>query len=684
MSQWLGKVQWDRDFLSQDLEIVLIGDRRSLDSPLLRNLLGKYRATSKTSLSASTSTRDSTKFLIVDKVKVRVHLVPTLSDATGYKDEGYILRVQPKVNSAHLVIYCVDMSDTRLRGSVLRTLQKVKMDMSRTVMVLTFADALPALMRHWESPNFPKCQYFNSKLTEWTTELKAMLRHVGVDQEVVAKMKVYPSANEPDELLPNGDPWLAPLSLAIMGIVAPRQKEAFLEEHAMLFPSSAGQQLPPLSLTDAAAEALATLHVRGRSVVQFSSVSDLHTLSVLSEDQSRSINAALRKLREDCPVFGILVVGRTGVGKSTLINNLLGREVATVGHRLQSETPEVYAHEYSVEGVAVVVYDTPGLGDVEGEQRERKHLEIMKNLLARGKIHLVVYCFQMNETMVKSSLLGTLQKYHAIGVDWGRSMIALTFADALYVPKRDQKHPGFKMSSFFKERLDFWQSELRQELVKTVGVHQEVVKELKICPTTPVPKDPLPNGSRWYVPLWLDIVDILPPEATVRFVDMHRGNICDTQTLPLRNDPNVEVNLDGEDMIRFASRFATAIKGGYNEPMPSQSGHARVEVHFVVITTARDIQGIYQLTEQMHPSESERCPQRRCQPTERIHPSESERCPQRRCQPTERIHPSESERCPQRRCQPTERIHPSERCPQRCSACCNLCCLTGGSRDEQQ
>ena len=321
--------------------------------------------------------------------------------------------------------------------------------------------------------------------------------------------------------------------------------------------------------------------MRVRSGVQFGNARDLQTSSVLSEDQSRSINTVLRKLREDCPVFGVLIVGRTGVGKSTLINNLLGREVATVGHKLRSETPKVYPYEYSVEGVAVVVYNTSGLGDIEGEQKEGEHLEIMKNLLARGKIHLVVYCFQMNETMMKSSLVGTLQKYHAIGVDWRRSIIALTFADALYVPKSERKRPGFKMSSFFEGRFDKWQSELRQELVETVGV-QEVVEQLKICPTTPVPQDLLPNGSRWYVPLWLDIVDILPPEATIRFVDMHRGNICDSQTPPLRNASNVEVNLNKEDMTRFVHRFATAIEVGYNKPTPSQSRHAGVEVRVTV------------------------------------------------------------------------------------------------------
>ena len=38
----------------------------------------------------------------------------------------------------------------------------------------------------------------------------------------------------------------------------------------------------------------------------------------------------------------------------------------------------------------------------------------------------------MNKTIVKSSRIDPLCKYHQIGVDWAKSVIALTFADALY------------------------------------------------------------------------------------------------------------------------------------------------------------------------------------------------------------------------------------------------------------
>ena len=580
MNQWLGKVNRTH-FLNQDFEIVLIGDRKSLDGPFLSNLLGNCRRTSCRSI---TGTVFVNRCLIVYGVRVSAYFVPALSDASGYKDEDYTKEIQAIMWCANLVIFCVDMSDTRLRGSVLRTFQQLKTDWSRTVVVLTFADALPIIMRHWEDPDFPKGQYFNTKLAEWTRELKAMLERVGVPQQLVAKMKFYPSANEPAELLPNGEPWLAPLSLAIMDMLSPRVKKEFLEEHAMLFSASVTEQPATLSPTDAAAEALMTVGVHVTTEVQSSSMGDLQASSaprVLTEDQSQSIRAALCKLRKDCPVFGVLMIGRTGVGKSTLINNLLGKAVASVGHTLKSETPTVNPHEGTVEGVPIVVYDTPGLGDIKGEEEEQKHLDIMKALLARGKIHLIVYCFQMNETLMKSSHVGTLRKYHQIGVDWERSVIALTFADALYVPKSDRKLPGFKMSHFFDERLAFWELELKKELVAKVGVPADVVEQLKVYPTTPLPKDRLPNTNQWYVPLWLHIVEILPPAATVRFVDIHRCNICDEQTPFLSKRPKTEVNLSRGQMSQFVGAIGAAIEAaGISriEQPPPTSEYAEMEV----------------------------------------------------------------------------------------------------------
>ena len=568
MNQWLGKFWTD----SSPFRIVAVGDRDSLRSFYLERILGGNCKSEWCDGKLGAMNSDNITYRrILNGVDVDVALVPALSDVAGYKSERYIRAIQDRMGNAQsydLVIFCVNMSDTRLRGSVLRTFQELNTDWSRTIIALTFADALPALTRHRNNPDFHKGQHFNSKLAEWTRELKAILEHIGVQQEVIAKMNMYPCTCDPEDLLPNGEPWLAPLSLAIMEILSPEKKTAFLKEHAIPLPTVAAamKQTAVVSPTSgAAAEAMVKSSVNEMTEVQPSSKrlkSDLQMSSAsssISDDQVQNIRAALSKLRKDCPVFGILVIGRTGVGKSTLINNLLGKEVASVGHTLKSETPMVKPHEYSVEGVPIIVYDTPGLGDVRGEEDEAKHLDNMKDLLGKGKIHLVVYCFQMTKSLVLSSHKGALHKYHQIGVDWKRSIIALTFADALFIPKDERNDPYFKMSNFFDMRVAFWQDEVKK-LVEELDVKSDLATQLKVFPTSLLPTDRLPNENSWYVSLWLHIVKILSPAASVRFVDIHRGNICDEQAPPLNQRVTVELKLGGDARNQLAHSIVATVE----------------------------------------------------------------------------------------------------------------------------
>ena len=241
------------------------------------------------------------------------------------------------------------------------------------------------------------------------------------------------------------------------------------------------------------------------------------------------------QLRKDCPIFGILVIGETGAGKSTLINNLLGKEVAAVGHTLESETVEVKPHELSVEGVPVVVYDTPGMDDTEGDEDEEEHLEMMKSLLARGKIHLVIYCLKITETRMRRSIIHTFKQYHKIGVPWERTVITITFADKE------------KDSSKFVQM----QEQVKKILIDKVGVMPSMVELLKICPTARDPNKALPTGRIWYVPFWLDVVEVLVPAALAQFLQIHKGSIR-TESMPASSEPKlVNVTLAGEDKQRF-------------------------------------------------------------------------------------------------------------------------------------
>ena len=65
--------------------------------------------------------------------------------------------------------------------------------------------------------------------------------------------------------------------------------------------------------------------------------------------------------------INLMVTGATGVGKSSTINALFGKEVAKVGISADPETTEIDKYELD----NLVIRDTPGLGD--GKEAYNKH-----------------------------------------------------------------------------------------------------------------------------------------------------------------------------------------------------------------------------------------------------------------------------------------------------------------------
>ena len=63
---------------------------------------------------------------------------------------------------------------------------------------------------------------------------------------------------------------------------------------------------------------------------------------------------------EKTSVFGALVIGKTGTGKSTLVNNLVGKDAVEVGYTFASATKTIVANTIAVERVPVALYDTHG------------------------------------------------------------------------------------------------------------------------------------------------------------------------------------------------------------------------------------------------------------------------------------------------------------------------------------
>ena len=268
-----------------------------------------------------------------------------------------------------------------------------------------------------------------------------------------------------------------------------------------------------------------------------------------------------RYAADTCPEFGVLLIGETGSGKSTLINNLLGEDVAAEGHTCNPETKTIRQYRGTAADVPVVLYDTPGTDDMTAAS-DRDLCKDIKKLIKSKKVGLTIFCFSMNEQRIKRSHISTMRAYHEATVNWDSTIVALTFADKIKAPRTERKSEGFNEAEYFRRKITEWKKGLRDTLEKEVRLPPPVAQSLIMRPTTDEWDSKLPDNQEWFVPLWLDILDVLSPAAYYRFLEIHRDNVTS------RNDPEASterggrrrLHFTGIDMARFRRIAANQIR----------------------------------------------------------------------------------------------------------------------------
>ena len=201
----------------------------------------------------------------------------------------------------------------------------------------------------------------------------------------------------------------------------------------------------------------------------------------------------------------MLVTGKTGVGKSSLINGVVGQNVAEEGDTLDRGTVKVQAFSFKYHDVDITIWDSPGLQD--GLDKEEEYIRDMQ-YQGCASADLVLYCARMNDNRFRQEDHDAIRKLtKGLGkAIWNNAIFVMTFANEV----RAKRERGQKLTpkeehkrnlDFFKERLDMWKAKLAAAIVEA-GVDAKIAANIPIVPAGYDEEQALPDRDNWLSPLW--------------------------------------------------------------------------------------------------------------------------------------------------------------------------------------
>lgn len=130
----------------------------------------------------------------------------------------------------------------------------------------------------------------------------------------------------------------------------------------------------------------------------------LKSLASSSSDMTSVIQRAVESANKALGKINILILGKAGVGKSTLINVIFQGNLATTG---QGRPVTSIIREYTKEGIPISIFDTPGLELTNYDEAIKDLRKLISEHRAdpdlSNHIHLAWYCISQDSRRVETS-----------------------------------------------------------------------------------------------------------------------------------------------------------------------------------------------------------------------------------------------------------------------------------------
>lgn len=239
--------------------------------------------------------------------------------------------------------------------------------------------------------------------------------------------------------------------------------------------------------------------------------------------------------------FSFMLVGRTGVGKSSTINSLMGQKLAAVGES-EPTTFSVSPYTFAKSGVNFTVWDTPGLCDALDNANDQEYMIQIKEVV--DEVDCLWFVSRLDETRLSSDeQYAILLITNTLGRDiWEKSLIIFTHACNRSVAGR------------FEEALVERTAVIREYLEKITGKSHDKLSSTAVDNLF----DKLPNGEFWLPELFTKVIEQASNKGSIAFA-ASIGQ--DTQSSNTQESPRIDLNPNQKKRVELRMRGLIAAAG---------------------------------------------------------------------------------------------------------------------------
>lgn len=220
----------------------------------------------------------------------------------------------------------------------------------------------------------------------------------------------------------------------------------------------------------------------------------------------------LKEVVKNTRKISMLFTGRTGVGKSSLINGLIGRPVALVeaGVHDAGVTKSVECYSENINGVRATVYDSPGL--IDGTGKDEQYLDEMYTECK--DVDLIIFAVRIsNERFVEGDFTAQVmvkftRKFG--NLIWRKTLVVVTCANLIEQNPKVCRMSLPEKQDFFKKDMSTTRDLVHRALREQACVPSRIVKKVRVVRTGSELQAELLDGTLWLTNFWKECFLTLP------------------------------------------------------------------------------------------------------------------------------------------------------------------------------